>query len=69
MSARVWDWSPARGFNEAFGEGYSQWGRLLDAIEKTGGVEYYLIEQEAGPSDQQLARAEQCLANWRKMRA
>ena len=34
----------------------------------TGGVEYYLIEQEAGPADEQLMRAEQCLANWKKMR-
>ena len=33
-----------------------------------GGVEYYLIEQEAGPADEQLKRAELCLANWKKLR-
>jgi sugar phosphate isomerase/epimerase len=63
------DWSPARGFNEAFGEGYTQWGRLLDAIEKTGGVEYYLIEQETGQTNGgELRMVERCLANWKKLR-
>ena len=63
------DWSPARGFNEAFGEGYSQWGRLLDAIEKTGGVEYYLIEQETGQTNGgELPMVQRCLANWKKLR-
>ena len=52
-----------------FGEGDAPWKQIFEAAESVGGIEYYLIEQEAGPSDQQLQRAEQCLANWRKMRA
>ena len=63
------DWSPARGFNEAFGEGYSQWGRLLDALEATGGVEYYLIEQETGQNNGgEMAMVKRCLENWKKLR-
>ena len=57
------------GYAAIFGEGDAPWARIFKAAETTGGVEYYLIEQEAGPSDEQLARAEKCLANWRKMRA
>ena len=41
---------------------------ILDAAESVGGVEYYLIEQEAGPAEEQLKRAELCLANWKKLR-
>jgi hypothetical protein len=37
-------------------------------VEKTGGIEYYLIEQEVAPRGQELAMVERCLANWRKMR-
>jgi hypothetical protein len=44
------------------------WKALFAAAESTGGIEYYLIEQEAGPAEQQMERAEQCLANWKKMR-
>ena len=63
------DWSPARGFNEAFGDGYPQWGRLLDALEATGGVEYYLIEQETGQtSGGEMAMVKRCLDNWKKLR-
>ena len=62
------DWSPAAGYAVLFGEGVAPWQRIFEAAEATGGVEDYLIEQEEGPADQQLQRAEQCLANWKKMR-
>jgi sugar phosphate isomerase/epimerase len=63
------DWTKEQGFNVAFGEGYTQWPRLLDALEKTGGVEYYLIEQETGQtSGGELPMVQRCLANWKKMR-
>jgi len=63
------DWSPERGFNAAFGEGYSQWARLLDAIEATGGVEYYLIEQETGQTNGgEMPMVKRCLDNWKKLR-
>ena len=64
------DWTPERGYDTAFGEGYKSWNRLLDAIEKTGGVEYYLIEQETGATQGgELPMVQRCLANWKKLRA
>jgi hypothetical protein len=52
-----------------FGEGDAPWAKIFAAAESGGGIEYYLIEQEAGPADEQLMRAEQCLVNWKKMRS
>jgi len=64
------DWAAGgREYAVLFGEGDAPWKKIFEAAESVGGVEYYLIEQEAGPSDQQLQRAEQCLANWKKMRS
>jgi sugar phosphate isomerase/epimerase len=62
------DWAPAKGYAVLFGEGDSPWARIFDAAESAGGVEYYLIEQEQGPANEQLQRAERCMANWKKMR-
>jgi sugar phosphate isomerase/epimerase len=62
------DWSAARGYAVAFGEGDVPWKRLFDAAESTGGVEFYLIEQEESPEGQQLPMAQRCLENYRKMR-
>ena len=69
MHLKDWGKGEGRAYTVAFGEGDVPWKPMFDAAESVGGVEYYLIEQEAGPSDQQLARAEQCLANWKKLRA
>lgn len=63
------DWAPAAGYAALFGEGVAPWAKIFDAAEKTGGVEYYLVEQEQGPANEQLQRAEKCLANWKKLRA
>ena len=57
-----------RGYAVAFGEGDSPWLKIFEAAEATGGVEYYLIEQELSPTGQQFAMAERCLANWKKLR-
>jgi sugar phosphate isomerase/epimerase len=62
------DWAPEKGYSVLFGEGTSPWPKIFDAAESVGGVEYYLIEQEQGPADQQLQRAEKCLANYKKLR-
>jgi sugar phosphate isomerase/epimerase len=63
------DWAAGgRGYSVVFGEGDAPWTKIFQAAESTGGVEYYLIEQEAGPSEEQLQRAERCLANWKKMK-
>jgi sugar phosphate isomerase/epimerase len=64
------DWAPApRGYAVLFGEGVTPWREIFQAAESVGGIEHYIIEQEAGPENEQLLRAEKCLANWRKMRA
>lgn len=62
------DWAPGRGYGVLFGEGVSPWPAIFAAAESTGGVQHYLIEQEEGPADEQLQRAERCLANWKKMK-
>jgi sugar phosphate isomerase/epimerase len=63
------DWSPAAGYATLFGEGVVPWAKIFQAVEATGGVEYYLVEQEQGPANEQLLRAEKCMANWKKLRA
>jgi sugar phosphate isomerase/epimerase len=64
------DWSPEpdRGYRVLFGEGVSPWKKIFDACEKTGGIEFYLIEQE-GSRYSSIETAERCLATFRKMRA
>jgi sugar phosphate isomerase/epimerase len=61
------DWSAGRGYAVAFGEGDAPWKNIFDAAESTGGVEYYLIEQEESPDQLQMAR--HCLENWKKLRS
>jgi sugar phosphate isomerase/epimerase len=67
-SMHLKDWGKERGYNVVFGEGDAPWAKIFAAAESTGGIEYYLIEQEAGDPNRQLERAQQCLANFKKMR-
>jgi len=62
------DWSPdpAKGYRVLFGEGAAPWKKIFEAAEKTGGVEYYLIEQE-GSAYPPIETAERCLAMFRKI--
>lgn len=48
-SMHIKDWSAAKGkaYAVILGDGSAQWPAVFDAAEKLGGVEYYLIEQEA----------------------
>jgi len=63
------DWAPAGGYNVAFGEGAAPWKKIFDAAETTGGVEYYLIEQETGAANGgELPMVRRCLENWKKLR-
>jgi sugar phosphate isomerase/epimerase len=57
-----------KGYRVLFGEGAAPWKAIFDAAEKTGGVEFYLIEQE-GSRYPSLETAERCLATYKKMRA
>jgi len=67
-SMHLKDWSPQKGYRVLFGEGIAPWKQLLAAGESTGGVEYYLIEQE-GSDYQELETAQRCLAAYRKLRS
>lgn len=68
-SLHLKDWGAGanRGYHVLFGEGDTPWKELLDAAERTGGAEYYLIEQE-GSRFPSMETAEKCLANFRKLR-
>jgi sugar phosphate isomerase/epimerase len=63
------DWSPeeGKGYQVLFGEGVSPWKEIFQAAESTGGVEYYLIEQE-GSRFPPIETAAKCLATWKQMR-
>ena len=60
------EWKAGQGYAVAFGEGEAPWRKIFDAAEATGGIEYYLIEQEESPDQLEMAR--RCLANWKKLR-
>jgi sugar phosphate isomerase/epimerase len=62
------DWSAGPGYRVLFGEGSSPWRRIFEAAESTGGIEYYLIEQE-GSRFSELETAERCLAAWRRLKS
>jgi sugar phosphate isomerase/epimerase len=65
------DWAAGRGYGVAFGEGDAPWKKIFDAVEKKGGVEFYLVEQETGATgpDGELGMVQRCLDNWKKLRA
>jgi sugar phosphate isomerase/epimerase len=63
------DWSMEKGYAVAFGEGDAPWKKIFEAVEKTGGVEYYLVEQEIAGPDGELAMVRHCLDNWKQLRA
>ena len=64
------DWKAGDGYHVAFGEGDAPWKRIFEAVESTGGVEFYLIEQETGATmGGELPMVKRCLDNWKKLRA
>jgi sugar phosphate isomerase/epimerase len=65
-SMHVKDWSPQREYKVLTGEGIGQWKQLFAAAETTGGIEYYLIEQE-GSDYPEMETAQRCLAAFRKL--
>ncbi len=54
------DWSADNGYKVLFGEGSAPWKKIFAAAESTGGVEYYLIEQE-GSRYPEIETADRCL--------
>ena len=72
-SLHLKDWAPGaaqdqKGYRTLFGEGVSPWKEICAAAEASGGVEYYLMEQE-GSRYSEFETAERCLASWKKLRA
>lgn len=67
-SLHLKEWSPDTGYKALFGEGKAPWKAIFVAAEKTGGVEYYLIEQE-GSRFSEIETAEKCLQSYKMMRA
>jgi sugar phosphate isomerase/epimerase len=68
MHCKDWAPGPDKGYKVLFGEGDVPWKRVFAAAEKTGGIEYYLIEQE-GSAFPAMETAEKCLANFRRLHA
>jgi sugar phosphate isomerase/epimerase len=64
-----WGAGEGRGYTVAFGEGDVPWKALFAAAESTGGIEYYLIEQEHAGAIGEMAMAQKCLDNYRKMQS
>lgn len=65
-SIHVKDWSPHGGYRVLTGQGIAPWKKIFAAAESTGGIEYYLIEQE-GSDLPEMETAKVCLANFRKL--
>jgi sugar phosphate isomerase/epimerase len=68
----VKDWAPGtaaenKAYRVLFGEGAVPWQKVFAAAEETGGVEYYLIEQE-GSRYPSMETAQRCLDAYKKMR-
>ena len=59
-SMHLKEWSPQKGYRVLFAEGVAPWKKIFAAAESTGGVEYYLIEQE-GSEYPELETADRCL--------
>jgi sugar phosphate isomerase/epimerase len=69
-SIHLKDWGKGdRGYAVAFGEGDVPWKGIFQAAESVGGVEYYLIEQERAGADGEIAMAQRCLDNYKKLRS
>lgn len=66
-SMHLKEWSPQKGYRVLFGEGVAPWKKLFAAAESTGGIEFYLIEQE-GSDYSEMETAKRCLAAYRKLR-
>ena len=62
------DWAPGegKGFRVLLGDGAVPWAKVIAAAEKTGGVEFYLVEQE-GADLSPMETAQRCLTNFKKL--
>ena len=68
IHCKDWGEGDGRGYAVAFGEGDCAVEGDLRGGRIVGGVEYYLIEQEIAGPDGEIAMAQRCLDNWKKLR-
>lgn len=68
IHCKEWGAGEGKGYRLLLGEGDAPWQKIFAAAEKSGGVEYYLIEQE-GSRFSSMETAERCLAIYKKMRS
>ena len=71
-SAHLKDWAPGteaqeKSYRVLFGEGVAPWKPIVTALEATGGVEFYLMEQE-GSRYSEFDTAKRCLDSWKALR-
>jgi sugar phosphate isomerase/epimerase len=62
----VKDWSPQKQYDVLIGQGIANWKEIFEAAQTVGGVEYYLIEQEALSGHTEMQTAKLSLAAFRK---
>jgi sugar phosphate isomerase/epimerase len=66
MHLKDWKNAPAHeGYQILLGEGYTKWKQLIQTAQKTGGLEWVLVEQE-GHALPPFEAAEKCLQNLKK---
>lgn len=65
-SMHLKDWSKEKGYRVLFGEGEVPWKNVIGEAVKTGGAEFYYIEQE-GHDLPPFEAAKKCLENYRKL--
>ena len=66
MHCKDWSPDPAKGYSVLFGEGAVPWKKIFQAAEKTGGIQYYLIEQE-GSAYGSIETVKRCLAAFHRL--
>jgi sugar phosphate isomerase/epimerase len=67
------DWAPGtraeeKGYRVLFGEGISPWKEIIAAVETTGGLEFYLVEQESSRLSE-FETARHCLEAFKTLKA
>ncbi len=67
LHCKEYSTDPKKGFRVVIGDGAAPWKKIIDAAEKVGVVEYYLIEQE-GADLPPMETAGLCLKAFKKIR-
>jgi sugar phosphate isomerase/epimerase len=66
IHCKEWSRDPAVAYKALLGEGEAPWKKIFEACEKTGGIEFYLVEQEGSRFDP-METIDRCLKTFRKV--